>query len=399
MIKHDYTKARSWSHILFLFFILTTLLAPAAPINKIIFAIILLTFIFYFFEGLFRKLNITFSPFIIFGIFSYGLILSFHWPSDPALSRQFFLGSLTLFLIYSLRAFSIELNRLAKISGLIVATVTLGLLGLLITLGAPFMDTTLWRIFTQYGLGASGERGFTENAFIMFHIGSAPFLFLPFSLFACSFMERPRVSSLASLVLLSIAVVASTSRGLVIICLLALLFIILIKGKGRFRLWMLSAAILGCMGILAWAFSSTDILNSQEPSNSAKLGHLASYLERVSVEELFTGKGLASMYFSKGFGAVTPHTEITPLDMLRFFGVPLTLILYGSLLLPVLNLKAYKGKSLTILIFNLYLALSFTNPVLFNSAGLLVVLWYWNEILPVQTLPRLLATPKTTDTE
>jgi hypothetical protein len=78
------------------------------------------------------------------------------------------------------------------------------------------------------------------------------------------------------------------------------------------------------------------------------------------------------------------HTEITPLDMARYFGVVLATLLYFTIVFPTLRLKRYGGRNrIWLIAFLLYLVLSATNPVMFNSYGMLVVLWYWSKLIGV----------------
>ena len=97
---------------------------------------------------------------------------------------------------------------------------------------------------------------------------------------------------------------------------------------------------------------------------------------------LLFGEGLAATYFSSGYNALTAQTEITLLDMARYFGLPLTALLYAALLFPTPQGSSYHEENRSaVVIFLLYLSISMTNPVLFNSYGLLVVIWYWSRIL------------------
>ena len=97
------------------------------------------------------------------------------------------------------------------------------------------------------------------------------------------------------------------------------------------------------------------------------------------------GDGLASYYYSTGTQMLMAHTEITLMDHCRYFGVPLSFALWAMLLLPKTGelkknwkqWKIWQMKEET-LVFLLYLFFAQTNPVLFNSFGLVAVLWYWN---------------------
>jgi hypothetical protein len=58
-------------------------------------------------------------------------------------------------------------------------------------------------------------------------------------------------------------------------------------------------------------------------------------------------------------------------------------LLYYFILVPVRRIGSYTGGNfLDVVIFLIYLLLSFTNPILFNSMGMLVILWYWSRVYP-----------------
>jgi len=136
------------------------------------------------------------------------------------------------------------------------------------------------------------------------------------------------------------------------------------------------------VSVFSYLIANTVVFSSGEESNSVKIGHITSFFDQLDWTNFFIGNGLASFYYSSGSGAMKAHTEVTPLDMLRYFGFILTPILYTAIFFPVKNLRAYIGENrFCTLIFVLYLINSFTNPIMFNSYGLLTVLWYWSKIL------------------
>ena len=113
-----------------------------------------------------------------------------------------------------------------------------------------------------------------------------------------------------------------------------------------------------------------------------KLGHFESFIDSSNFINLLFGNGLAAKYFSKGTNSVLAHTEITPVDMIRYLGVVLAFLLYFVIIFPTKRINAYFGNNiLYIIIFLIYVLNSMTNPTMFNSYGLLVVLWYWYKIL------------------
>jgi hypothetical protein len=138
----------------------------------------------------------------------------------------------------------------------------------------------------------------------------------------------------------------------------------------------------GGLWLTYYLLAYTTVFSLGDVGNATKVGHAESFLEHLSPSTMLFGEGLASYYYSSGVNQTVAHTEVTPLDMARYFGLPLTVLLYVALLFPILKRGAYSGKARTaVVIFVIYLGISLTNPVLFNSYGLIVVLWYWSVIL------------------
>jgi hypothetical protein len=362
-------------------FVLSTLLVPASPINKILFAAVFAAAMLSRAFVVHTRPAVTLAPIVIAGVFAYSYVVSLATWSDRELSQQFLLSVLILFLIYVLRAFEIDIERIIKVCGSAMASITLLLLAMLFFAADSPPAQMAWSIFSDYGLGSTGEREFASGPLVMFHFGATPFLFLPFVLFSRSVLRRPTPAALFGLVLVLIAVLLSTSRGLVVACCASFLAIAIsqVHGWKRLAIGLGGASVLVAAGLIL-AFS-TSVFSAEETSNSIKIGHLQSYFDSVTLMDLLAGRGLGSIYYSAGVAAYVPHTEITPLDMLRFFGAPLTVVVYIALVWPRLKRSQQPDRSLVAVLFHIYLALSFTNPVLFNSAGLLVVLWYWNHLL------------------
>lgn len=365
-------------HILFFLFFLFTLLFPPLIINKILFLLIMgyvaVNYKSYHFS--------TFSPFIVFLIFLFGFIHSFINNVDKDLSFQFFLSVLVLFLIYPILKYKIDIDFIAKTSGLIIVFYTFFSFVLIVmSFEFPFTDI-IRNIFRDYSLGGYSIRDFTEGGIINFNLGSTPFLYLPFSLYFISFVEKKNMRSFIVLILLLITILISGSRGLMLSCILAIVYIIFFKASlvTRIRLLIISIPII--LMVVSFLITNTNVFSSKEVSNSVKIGHYASFFDNISFSNIIMGNGLASKYYSKGTNSVLAHTEITPLDMLRYLGFILAPILYIIIIFPTRKIKLYLGENkLYFGLFIIYLINSFTNPIMFNSYGLLTVVWYWYKIL------------------
>lgn len=143
---------------------------------------------------------------------------------------------------------------------------------------------------------------------------------------------------------------------------------------------MISIPIL--MNIGSYLLLNTNVFDKNDLSNAAKLGHLNSFWKNLNLYNFFLGEGLASYYYSEGSGGLKAVTEITLLDLLRYFGFVLTPIIYSYIFFPVKRFNAYLGDNLIyFVVFFMYVINSMTNPTFLNSYGFLVVLWYWSKIL------------------
>jgi hypothetical protein len=156
---------------------------------------------------------------------------------------------------------------------------------------------------------------------------------------------------------------------------------------------LLAAGVLVMYGLI----TRTAIFSLAEAGNSIKVGHALSFVENLTAPKILFGEGLASYYFSIGRNAYLSHTEITLFDMFRYLGFPLTIVLYLALFFPSRVQKASNAASTSSFLITIYFLISLTNPVLFNSYGLLIVVWYWTRQLPLDqpdasaVMPRMAA--------
>lgn len=327
------------------------------------------------------RLN-TIAPFVVFFIFLYGFIFSFFNKVDKDLSLQFFLAVLVLFLIYPIHKYKIDVDRIVKVSGLVMAIYTgISFLFVVVFMDLPF-SAGYSNIFRDYSSGSNGLREFAEEGTLSFHIGTVPFIYLSFVLYIISFVEKKKISQLIAIIILFITIFISASRGSILSCIIAAGYIIFAKSKFNTKIIFLVISIPLIIILLSYLLTNTSIFDSGEESNSTKIGHIESFFDNINFFNFFLGEGLGSYYYSKGSQIMKAHTEITPLDMLRYFGFILTPILYFSIFFPVKKIKSYLGNnSLYLVLFMIYVVNSFTNPTMFNSYGLLIVLWYWYKIL------------------
>ncbi|MDP5200712.1 hypothetical protein [Flavobacterium sp. DG2-3] len=373
-------------NILFYLYFISTLLFPTFFLNKLIFVLIIGLVIVNF--RLYR-FN-TISPFVVFFIFLYGFIFSFFNYTEASYSTQLILSILVLFLIYPIIRYKIDVERVAKVSGLIAVAYTgLSFLIVVVFMDLPF-SAAYYDFFSNYSAGSNGLREFADEGTLSFHIGCVPFLYLPFVLYFISFVEKRKLSSFLASLVIFITIFVSASRGSILTSIIAAMYIVLSKSRLKTKIIVLTILIILGIGIFSYLLNNTNALDPKEESNGIKIGHYESFIENLNFFKFFLGEGLASYYYSKGSQRIISKTEITPIDMLRYFGFILAPLLYFVIIFPTKKIASYLGNnSLYMVLTLIYVLNSMTNPTMFNSYGLLIILWYWFKILPpTKSIPK-----------
>ena len=364
-------------NLIFLY-VISTLLFPTFIVNKIVFIVIVMI--------LFSSINsyrlLSLSPIYVVLIFSYGLFISFFNLVEKNLSYQFFLSTLSLLIIYPILKHKIDFDRIIKISGLFLALYSLiSFVIIVLYIDSPISEQ-YYTFFKEYSAGSYGLREFTEEGLLSFHAGTAPFLFLSLGLYFESFLNKRNFFTFIVILLHIYIIFISGSRGTFFSALLAILIVIMFKASNKVKIGFLAIGIPLVLYFISFLLHNTEIFSSEEGSNNVKLGHFESFLENTNFFNLIIGNGLGAIYYTKGSGMYKAHTEITPVDMIRYLGVVLAFLLYFVIIFPTKRINAYFGKNiLYIIIFLIYILNSMTNPTMFNSYGLLVVMWYWNKVL------------------
>ncbi len=368
------------SYSLFFLYCLCSILFPVFIFNKLLYVPLIVSSLLFALMGPVR----TVSPFVVFGIFLYGFLLSFFNQSDFALSKQMLLGCTTLFFIYYIVHENIDMTAIVKSVGVIFAAFMCGMSLLVMLSPGSAAGAEVLNFYTSHELGFYGVRQFGGLQMFMLHHRSSPFLLVPLSLFFLSFMAgRRRDAVWISLIVLCIFF--SASRALMLMAVLTMLALFLYRSSWLVRMAVFSTLVPAVLGCLAYLWMFTSMFSPAETSNSIKLGHLISFYDSIDVTTLLLGNGSGSYFFTSGYDRWVAQTEITWMDSVRFFGAPLSIVLLGAIIFPngTLFFRHWRQVSARTIIV-IYLFMSFSNPVLFNSFGFIVVLWYWSQALLVE---------------
>lgn len=371
------------AYLLLVAYCLATVLVPVFIVNKIIFLPLFVISVCVFFV---RPIA-TIAPFLVVLIFLYGYLFGCLNGADTALGQQMLFSSSALLLIYYVDFFKIDMSGVVKLTGAIFATLMSGLCFLLMVLPGTALGNELLNFYNLNELGFYGTRNFGGLQMFMLHHRSSPFLLIPLSLFFMDYLRLKKLTSLFFIAVILTAIVCSASRALVAMALISLSVLYFFNKSFSIRLMLIMLTIpilIFCVGYLT---NETSVLSSDEKSNSIKIGHLISFVSVVDWKMLMFGQGLGAYFFTEGYAAVVSQTEITWMDSIRFFGLPLSIVLLAIIFFPARYIPLGSNGSSSRVVMFLYIIMSMSNPVLFNSFGFLVVLWYWSIIMRGQRSP------------
>lgn len=373
-------KIRKIIEFLMYIFTISSLLIPAGLVNKIVFIGIISLYGIQFIKTRKSKLP-TLAPILIMLIYFYGYLKSFTSNSDSALALQFMVFAGMLLLIYPILDNNIKTDNLIKHSGLVLTFATFLLYLLLVDEISFIGSSAILKTFREYGLISMGYRGFFGEDKLFVHFGNVPFLYLPCCLYFRDYLETKDKKFLFFVALILIAMFLSTSRALVLGFILASFTMFINRKKGFSKVFRTyGIAIILLVGVIYLNLNST-VFDLSDAGNSIKIGDAKSFFENITFKNLLIGDGLASYYYAGGRGSYLSHTENTLLDSIRYFGLILSFILYCLVLMPTSKLIKFSKNKDVIYIFIIYLLMSLTNPILFNSLGGFIILWYWSRLL------------------
>jgi hypothetical protein len=321
-----------------------------------------------------------FSPLIVILVYLYGAVLGGVNGTLNAISIGLFIGVIPFLGYYPIAASRINISTVIQVSGGAVSLyAALKYLSNVKNIVIPVLDGLAVFIDEYSALAISEKKYFGENA-IYVSTGAAPILFVAFSLTIINIFFKRFYFLIPLAVLNGFAIVTSGSRALWFTSSAMLGFIVL-QAVGRLLIKMLFALFYIFLTLyLNEAFEVAELLSNSDFSNLVKITWIQSYLAQCNVEGVLFGGGIGVEINNVFFGITAIQTEITLLEAVRMFGLVFSVLLFGAVTMPSVKIKDYSEKALPIAVFLLYLIFSFTNPVLFNGIGALVVIWYWVEI-------------------
>ncbi len=216
----------------------------------------------------------------------------------------------------------------------------------------------------------------------MFYYKTSPLLVFPLAWY-CGQLATPgrkRLFPLLCCAAFGTALILSGARANFLAAVFIVGFFVLRSMRRRFGL-----PVALVMGLLAAVlFSDTVVVrlaNPEEASNSIKLGHIDSYVQEFNRNPsvLVWGEGAGSAFYSEGFEDWTTVTELSYLELIRVFGIPVTLFFLVGLFWISRRLFRQGQFGLGIAFIS-YLVICASNPLLISSTGFLAICAVWKEV-------------------
>lgn len=388
MINSNCFSIRNFNIILLYVYVLFTFLFPVLFVNKAVFLVLLFNTILIF--PLYKKeqVNVFINPFVISIIFIYGYILSLFSDCNVEASRQFATSPLNLFLVYLVLYYKIDISLIIRRVGLIVTICVLCIFLIYLFDKEVYSIVALFfQLYSGDAFGASERDFFSSSSgmggILFFSLPGSYHLFLPLLLYYQAYLASRRKKTFTCFLLILFVVIMAGARAQLILslgCLYLFYYYVVSRNK---RQILVMALILVAFFSLYYLLNYTIFFSATEDSNSVKLGEAKSFWDSLGFVKLILGYGLASYYYVDVLGRSIYHTELSLFDMIRYVGLFQTLLYIVALIYPIgLNgwhITKLRAKPLIVII--ALLAYSMTNPVLINSLGHIIIMWYWVKVL------------------
>ena len=168
------------------------------------------------------------------------------------------------------------------------------------------------------------------------------------------------------------ALFLSGTRANIIVSLLVPLVLILRYSKHKRVI--VFVVIFGVLALASrYAETVFAMLNPKDVSNSQKIGYLTDYKTIFdSVPTILFGQGIGAYNTWTSMGFTTSQTELTYIEIFRNYGIVLGVPLLVLLIYPLIRAN-YRHKEYIKNGYLCYLLVSFTNPFIFSSSGMLIL--------------------------
>lgn len=220
-----------------------------------------------------------------------------------------------------------------------------------------------------------GLRRYGSFLLPMVFIKSSPLLLFPLGIGLFFYFEKGRklwaFLSLGALICLLYSGTRANIFSAIIIFVLAVYYY---RVPRKLRFLIISFAIVFVLPFITKMMFNTFLIKG-ELSIDVKTKHLLSYIAlfKQSPSILLLGCGFGQAFYTTGINEYVYNTELSYLEMIRIWGVPVTIVFLGVPFYSAYAQYVHKGSSLLAITAVLYLLVAGTNPLLISSTGFLAI--------------------------
>ncbi len=237
------------------------------------------------------------------------------------------------------------------------------------------------------------SRGYEFKGYKMFNLfyKTSPILLFPLSyyfqkLFFSNRINKKKKLYILAIILISISFVFSSTRANIIIffILLFLYSMSYIYYNNKKIFWISFLFCLLCVSYLIT--NSFHQFSLSEKSNSIKIQHFYDYIKlfESNTNILILGQGFNSYFFSTYYNDYINVTELSYFEIVRVFGLPVSILFILFLLYPIyILLKKYVQFycfRYILVSYTLYLTIATSNPLILSSTGMIVIVYVYSII-------------------
>ena len=254
------------------------------------------------------------------------------------------------------------------INGIIMAVVTL-VLFFLSELGGIFLSV----IYEYCNVSGNFTMAYNRN-FLGFTVNGLYLIagsLIIFSFIYNLYQYKGRFKLLFSVILFMSLMVAGSRTPMLVQTLILLVYLYDKNIMGKFLTRLSALAFIGMLVAVTYLLAT----QKNEKSNEVKYDNFESYVEDIEDKgHPIWGAGLGSDFYAKGRNMRLAYTELSYMDILRMYGLPVGLFFIFLFIAPCFWLWKYFPRSQFLkrycLGYILFLILSGTNPLLLGSIGL-----------------------------
>lgn len=278
----------------------------------------------------------------------------------------------------------VDLTVLFNRSSLLIVAMTLGLYAALIF--DPQGFGSLYKYFVvNKGAAIYSLRTYGNMPLLMIFYKTSPLLVFPLSyylyrIFIDSSKKAP-FSHYLLILLTAVTLFLSGTRANLLSLILIVIFYLGFFVYRKSKSWFVLVAGFGLVIFLLVFPSLWNILMSRhETSNIIKFGYFSSYADYFNghLLSLIFGQGIGGRFFAHGLHEYMDVTELTYIELIRVWGIPITAIFGVILIWPLVMQIRTKKLNHLFIAYLAYLFIAGTNPLLLSSTGMLVLVYVFS---------------------